>query len=107
MEVISPGWLTAMIEAACMEKVGVVGAKLYSENDTINHAGMAGGAYYTMFHVFRNSAKSFVADHGYTHIIRNYSALTGACMLFRMDDFNKSTALMKSSASIIMMLILL
>ena len=89
MEVISPGWLTAMIEAACMEKVGVVGAKLYSENDTINHAGMAGGAYYTMFHVFRNSAKSFVADHGYTHIIRNYSALTGACMLFRMDDFNK------------------
>ncbi len=39
IEVISPDWLTEMVSWAMQPDIGCVGAKLYYENDTIQHAG--------------------------------------------------------------------
>src|SRR4029077_17524745 len=42
-EVISPGWLSAMLELCQDKQVGVVGAKLYYPDGTIQHAGVVLG----------------------------------------------------------------
>ena len=83
VEVISQGWLTEMMQHALRPEIGAVGAKLYYDNDTIQHAGVVlsiGG-------VAGHSHKYFPKDaHGYfsrLKIIQNYSAVTAACLAVR------------------------
>lgn len=90
-EVIADEWLTAMLEHAQRKEVGAVGAKLIYPDNTIQHAGVILGI---------GSRKSAVAGHphkyfntdspGYfssLNIIRNFSAVTAACMMMRKDIF--------------------
>jgi len=85
-EIISPDWMEAMLSIAQNPQVGVVGAKLMFEDGAIQHAGVA------FFegrpdHVRRGFGND---DPGYffsTVGQRNYSAVTGACMLSRKDLF--------------------
>lgn len=87
-EVLSPDWLSSMLELCHMEGVGIVGAKLYYPDRSIQHAGvilgLSGG-------VADHSHKHFPGDsHGYfatLRCIRNYSAVTAACMMVRKAAF--------------------
>ena len=89
MEVISPGWLEAMVEAIHLENVGAVGAKLLFEDDRIQHAGILFNQDGLPFHPFRLLHKNHIGYNGFTHVIRDYSAVTGACLLFRKNDFER------------------
>jgi GT2 family glycosyltransferase len=86
-EVIAPEWLTAMMEPMTRKEVGAVGAKLIYYDGTIQHAGVIMGITQICGHAFRR----FPADHpgyfGQLQVVRNCSAVTGACMLVKKDIF--------------------
>ena len=80
-EVISPDWLEVMLQLCQRPDVGVVGAKLYFEDMTVQHVGVvltgrgipaACAPRYVRF--FPGYFFSSVA-------IRNYLAVTGACLM--------------------------
>lgn len=88
-EVVSPEWLSAMIELAQREDTGVVGAKLIYRNNTIQHAGIllgVGGIANHAFYQFPISKNSYFSQ---ADVIRNYSAVTGACMMIRKPLFEE------------------
>jgi GT2 family glycosyltransferase len=85
MEVISEEWLSAMIEFTQQPRVGVVGARLLFPDDRIQHVGLVLGVNQGAAHAFHAFPAGFVGYNAYTHVIRNYSAVTAACMATRID----------------------
>jgi O-antigen biosynthesis protein len=89
VEVISPEWLTEMVSHALRPEIGCVGAKLYYDDDTIQHAGVILG----LGGVAGHSHKYFPRDSsGYFHrlkIIQNLSAVTAACLVVRKAVFEQ------------------
>jgi GT2 family glycosyltransferase/glycosyltransferase involved in cell wall biosynthesis len=90
MEVITPGWLTAMIEYAQQEEIGVVGARLIRPDERIQHVGIVLGVNNGAAHAFHEYPSEAIGYNAYTHLIRNYSAVTAACMATRKDVIEKA-----------------
>ena len=87
ISVISPGWLQSMVELAIRPEVGAVGAKLLYPNGRIQHAGIAVGVRGTAAHVFRGMDDSHHQCCNLPDVIRNVSAVTGACLMVRASVF--------------------
>lgn len=89
IEVISPDWLSEMVSWAVQPDVGCVGAKLYYNNNTIQHAGVILG----IGGVAGHSHKYFPRDHhGYFSrlmVLQNLSAVTAACLVVRSSVFSE------------------
>ncbi len=84
-EIISPNWIEEMLMFAQRDDVGVVGAKLYYEDDTVQHAGVIVGIGGTAGHAHKGFPKN---SGGYIHrmsIAQNVSAVTGACLMTKVD----------------------
>ena len=87
MEVLNAEWLEALVEHASRPEVGAVGAKLLYPNHTVQHAGVVIGLCEFAGHSHRHLSGF---QHGYwgsVDIIRNYSAVTAACMMLRRSLF--------------------
>jgi GT2 family glycosyltransferase len=87
IEVITPDWIECLLEYAQLPEVGAVGPKLlFPEKGGIQHAGVIlpdgvpGHAYY------RHPAEH-EGYFGSAILARNYSAVTGACLMTRTDVF--------------------
>ena len=89
IEVISQGWLSAMLEHSLRKEVGAVGAKLIYPNDTIQHAGTIVGLGGTAGHSHKHHPAEGNGYFGALNTIRNYSAITAACMLIRKEVFEE------------------
>jgi GT2 family glycosyltransferase len=85
--VIDPDWLTNMVELAVRPEVGVVGAKLLYPNGRIQHAGIVVGLQGAAAHVFRGMNDTRKQYGHYPDVIRNVSAVTGACLMTRASIF--------------------
>ncbi|MFK7899753.1 MAG: glycosyltransferase [Cyclobacteriaceae bacterium] len=85
MEVISEGWLEKMVGQVQREKVGVVGAKLLFHDDTIQHAGVLIGLGGIAGHTYVKYPKSYDGHFNNANLTRNYSAVTGACLMCRRE----------------------
>ena len=89
VEIISAHWLTEMVQHAIRPEIGAVGAKLYYDNDTVQHAGIILG----IGGVAGHSHKYFRKDaHGYfsrLKIIQNLSAVTSACLVVRKEIYEE------------------
>ena len=83
MEVISPEWIEALLELSTREEVGGVGARLLYPDGRIQHAGVILGINGATGHAFHGLARETVGYNAYTHLIRNYSAVTGATFATR------------------------
>lgn len=84
----SPDWIERLLEHFEKPHVGVVGAKLIYSDMTLQHVGIATN-HGNPEHVRRMYPAD---DRGYffsTLSARNYSAVTGACMMVRADVFQK------------------
>jgi GT2 family glycosyltransferase len=88
-EVINENWLEEMIQYAQREDVGVVGAKLYYPDDTIQHAGVILGIGGIAEHSHRYFSKNSFGYFGRLGIVQNLSAVTGACLMMRKDVFKE------------------
>ncbi len=82
-EVISENWLEEMVQLALLPDVGAVGAKLLYSNDTIQHAGVVLGFGGGASHIYLGAKKSRFGYLGQLHMLREYSAVTGACLAVR------------------------
>ena len=89
IEVISPDWIEAMLAHSRREDIGAVGARLLYPNGRLQHAGIVLGVTGPTAHLFHNQPADEVGYGGYTHVVRNYSAVTGAVMATRMSLFRE------------------
>jgi GT2 family glycosyltransferase/glycosyltransferase involved in cell wall biosynthesis len=84
LEVIARDWLGSMIELLQCEDIGVVGAKLLFPDGRIQHAGLVLGVNGGAAHVY-HAFPDLVGYNAFTHVVRNYSAVTAACMATRRE----------------------
>lgn len=92
-EVINEDWLEEMLGYCMRPDVGIVGARLYYEDDTIQHAGVVLGFGGIAGHCFVQQPRGFT---GYCHRIicaQDYSAVTAACMMVKRAAFEQAGGL--------------
>jgi glycosyltransferase involved in cell wall biosynthesis len=89
VEVINPDWLTEMVSHAIRPDVGAVGAKLYYADDTIQHAGVIVGLGGVAGHSHKHSRRGNPGYFRRLHVTQNLSAVTGACLVVRKDNYLK------------------
>lgn len=89
VEPIDADWLTIMAEHVQRPEVGAVGARLINPNGTIEHAGLVLG----VNGIAQSAFHGFPAEHPGVNrqlqMVRNCSAVSGACMLTRRDVFQQ------------------
>lgn len=88
MEVITPDWLTSLMELLQDLEVGGVGARLLHFDGTVQHIGVALGINGNAAHLYHSFPGQAVGYNAFTHIIRNYSAVTGACFATRRSTLD-------------------
>lgn len=86
IEVISPGWMTSMLALAQRPNAGMVGAMLYYEDDTIQHAGHA---YYhgSPTHIGLGKPRGFSGPDNLYLVEREVVGVTAACALMPKSVF--------------------
>ena len=89
LEVISPDWLTAMLEYSQEPDIGAVGAKLLYPDGRLQHIGMVLGVAGLAAHAFHQHPGVSAGYAGSAIIARNYSAVTGACLMTRRRVFDE------------------
>jgi GT2 family glycosyltransferase len=86
---IETDWLTIMGEHVQRPEVGAVGARLINPNGTIEHAGLVLG----VNGIAQSAFYGFSAEHAGVNrqlrMTRNYSAVSGACLLMRREVFQR------------------
>lgn len=89
IEVISENWLQEMLMYSQREDIGAVGAKLYYENDTIQHAGVIIGIGGFAGHSHRHTPRGMGGYFSRCKIQQNLSAVTAACLMMRKNVFKE------------------
>ncbi len=100
IEIISTDWIEAMLEHSQRPEIGIVGAKLYYPDDTIQHAGVIIGLVGVAGHSHRGYNRQNPGYHSRLNVIQNYSALTGACIMLKSDLYKKLGGLNHSKLSV-------
>jgi glycosyltransferase involved in cell wall biosynthesis len=92
LEPLNENWLSAMGEQLSNPKIGAVGARIVSSDDTIESAGLillpngsAGSAFAGYSRNFRGANRQLQA-------VRNYSAVSASCLLTRREFFLKTAS---------------
>lgn len=88
-QMINPNALSEMLGCCMRDEVGIVGAKLLYEDDTVQHGGVVIGFGGFAGHVFTGIDRD---EYGYmvrAQINCNYSAVTAACMMVKKSVFNE------------------
>lgn len=96
-EVISSHWLSQMVGWLGFDKIGSVGARLLYEDGKIQHAGIVNGLLYSVLPApsYKLLDRTDPGYLGHALAVRNYSAMTAACMLtpralfLEMGGFNE------------------
>jgi GT2 family glycosyltransferase len=89
IECIDSGWLDEMVRWSTRPDIGIVGAKLLYPNGTIQHAGLVVGLEGHANHIFAGNNEGYNGLFGSVEWIREYSAVTGACMMMRRSVFDQ------------------
>lgn len=87
VEAIGVDWIQEMLATCQRREVGVVGAKLYYPNDTVQHAGVILGIGGVAGHAFIGLPREY---SGYMHkasLQQNLSAVTAACMMVKRSVY--------------------
>jgi len=88
MEALDRFWLPALMEMLELPGVGVVGGRLLYGDDAVQHSGIVLGVHGACTHIFGGMPRDYVGYNAFTHVIRNYSAVTGAMIAFRRSTFD-------------------
>ncbi|MCH5279947.1 MAG: glycosyltransferase family 2 protein [Lachnospiraceae bacterium] len=99
-QVITVNWIEELMMYGQRDDVGVVGAKLYYEDMTIQHAGIVIGlgAHRTAGHTHYKVNKENVGYMGKLCYAQDVSAVTGACLLVKKALYEELSGLDESFA---------
>lgn len=87
--VISPDWMEEFLGVAACPGVGIVGARLYYPDDTIQHAGIIigmGGVAGSLFVGMERERSGYMNR---AVLLQNLSAVTAACMLVKRSVYEE------------------
>ncbi|MDO5345607.1 MAG: glycosyltransferase family 2 protein [Lachnospiraceae bacterium] len=90
IEVITPGWMEELLGTCQRSEAGVVGARLYYPDDTIQHAGIVVGIGGIAGSLFVGMKRS---HSGYLHkaaLMQDLSAVTAACMMVKRSAWEEA-----------------
>ncbi len=93
VEIISRKWIEEMLMHAQRKQVGIVGAKLYYPDETVQHAGVILGIGSVAGHSHKYFHRDEMGFVGRLKITQNLSAVTAACLMVRKDVFNEVNGL--------------
>lgn len=89
-EVITPDWIESMLEHAQRKDIGAVGVKLLYPNKTIQHGGVTigvgGAANHASLQIPNSISQTFPVPNS-KDVIRNFSAVTAACLMVSKEKF--------------------
>lgn len=88
-ELINPDAIGEMLGYCMREDVGIVGAKLNYEDDTIQHAGVVIGFGGIAGHTFIGSSRYDLGYQGRIVCAQDYSAVTAACLMTKKAVFEQ------------------
>jgi GT2 family glycosyltransferase len=88
-EVISPDWMTSMLGFCWLSGIGAVGAKLLYRTGRLQHIGVVLGLKGLTGHPLRGFEGFSDTHMDPSDLIRNCSAVTGACMMVRKYVFDR------------------
>jgi GT2 family glycosyltransferase len=88
-EVIEEDWLKVMAEHIQRPEIGAVGPRLLYPDGTVQHAGVVVGVGGIAEHAFRGFPGEAPGVCRQLQTTRNYSAVTGACLLTRREVFDE------------------
>lgn len=88
-EAISRGWMEEMLGICRQPEVGVVGAKLYYPDGTIQHTGVILGMNGIAGHLFVGQPGKEPGYMGKACVMQNLSAVTAACMMTKREVFSE------------------
>lgn len=100
IEVITADWLEVMLELCQQPDVGAVGPMLLYPDNTIQHAGVILGVGGISNHAFYRTDPGAYSYFNQANVIRNYSALTGACLMVRKEVYEKMGGLDETNCPI-------
>ena len=86
-EVITPGWLDEMASLMLQKDVGVVGARLWYPDNTLQHGGIILGIGGVAGHAQKGLRRGIWGYYGRTGLRQDLSAVTGACLMTRKRLF--------------------
>jgi len=79
------GWLQQLVKTARTDQtIGIIGSKLLYPDNTIQHAGVVFSKYCQVYHIYRGLPE----NHPSVNRVREFQAVTAACMLIRKDLFH-------------------
>lgn len=87
VEIITESWLEEMLQLCQQKDVGMVGAKLYYPDDTIQHAGVVVGLGGVAAHVLCKLPRDAEGYMGRLRCVQEISAVTAACMMVKTSVF--------------------
>ena len=88
-ELLTNNWLEKFIGFAQREDVGTVGARLYYEDKSIQHAGIGVGICDLAANLLTNTPRNFHAYFGRECLTQDLSAVTGACLFSRRSIYEE------------------
>lgn len=93
VEIINGTWLSEMLSLCAQPGVGIVGAKLYYPDDTIQHAGVITGlgGYAGHSHKYAKRGGSGYMFRAAT--VQDFSAVTAACLLVKASVYDEVNGL--------------
>ncbi len=88
VEVITPNWIELMLGVAQREDVGLVGARLYFDDGTIQHAGvgLTGG---TAQHLGQGLQHCDQGYMGFLGLVRNWISVSTACAMTKRSVYQQ------------------
>lgn len=93
IEMISAEWLSEMLGTCQRREVGIVGAKLYYPDDTVQHAGIVVGIGGNARGIAQNMFAGLRRERsGYLHkasLAMDYSAVTAACLMTKRSVYEQ------------------
>lgn len=94
IEIISRDWIEEMLSVCTRKDAGIVGAKLYYPDDTIQHAGIVAAIGGHARGVASNMLVGLdrYGDGGYMHkasVMQDYSAVTAACLMIKASVYDR------------------
>ena len=87
VEIITDNWLEEMLMHAQRKEVGIVGAKLYYPDNSIQHCGVILGVGGIADHLGKEASRYDVGHIGRLCVTQNLSAVTAACLMIKKSIY--------------------